>query len=320
LNVVPKQPLVRIGTRASKLALTQSGMMQRQIAVALGFSEAEADEVCPLVHITTSGDRIQDRRLLEAGGKGLFTKEIEEALLDGRIDCAIHSLKDVPSINPPGLVIAALPEREDPRDAFISLKVNQFADLPHGAVLGTASLRRQTQSLFFRPDLKVEVMRGNVDTRLAKLERGEADAILLAYSGLRRLGLGHLPKELLDPVERPPAPGQGCLAIQTRENDAHAGWLAKIHHRPTALAIAAERGALEALEGSCRTAIGAHARLVADDIDIVVEALTPDGRQRFRREASVRINGVEPARALGLELGRSIMEEGGDRLFLKEDG
>jgi len=315
---VAKQPLVRIGTRASKLALTQSGIMQRQIAVALGFSEDEADEVCPLVQITTSGDRIQDRRLLEAGGKGLFTKEIEEALLEGRIDCAIHSLKDVPSVGPKGLVIAALPEREDPRDAFISLKVDQFADLPHGAVLGTASLRRQTQSLFFRPDLDVQVMRGNVDTRLAKLERGEADAILLAYAGLRRLGLGHLPKELLDPIERPPAPGQGCLAIQTRSVDAKADWVAKIHHRPTALAIAAERGALEALEGSCRTAIGAHARLVADDIDIVVEALTPDGKQRFRREASVRVAGEGPARALGLELGRSIMEEGGQRLFLAE--
>jgi hydroxymethylbilane synthase len=161
-------------------------------------------------------------------------------------------------------------------------------------------------------------MRGNVDTRLAKLERGEADAILLAYAGLRRLGLGHLPKELLDPIERPPAPGQGCLAIQTRSVDAKADWVAKIHHRPTALAIAAERGALEALEGSCRTAIGAHARLVADDIDIVVEALTPDGKQRFRREASVRVAGEGPARALGLELGRSIMEEGGQRLFLAE--
>jgi hydroxymethylbilane synthase len=313
---VAKQPLVRIGTRASKLALTQSGMMQRQIAAALGFGEDEADEVCPLVHITTSGDRIQDRRLLEAGGKGLFTKEIEEALLDGRIDVAIHSLKDVPSIMPHGLVIAALPEREDPRDAFLSLKHDSFEALPQGAVLGTASLRRQTQSLFVRPDLDVQVMRGNVDTRLAKLERGEADAILLAYSGLRRLGIGHLPRQLLDPVERPPAPGQGCLAVQTRAQDAHADWALKIHHRPTALAIAAERGALEALEGSCRTAIGAHARLVADDLDLVVEALTPDGRQRFRREASVRIAGEGPARALGLELGKSILEEGGEQLFL----
>lgn len=311
-----KQPLVRIGTRASKLALTQSGMMQRAITVALGYPEAAADEVAPLIQITTSGDRIQDRRLLEAGGKGLFTKEIEEALLDGRIDCAIHSLKDVPSIMPDGLVIGAYPEREDPRDAFLSVKYASFEDLPQGAVLGTASLRRQTQSLFVRPDLDVQVMRGNVDTRLAKLERGEADAILLAYSGLRRLGLGHLPRQLLDPVERPPAPGQGCLAIQVREQDSGAEWLKAIHHRPTALAIAAERGALEALEGSCRTAIGAHARLVADDIDIVVEALTPDGRQRFRREAAVHLTGIETARALGLELGRSILEEGGERLLL----
>src|SRR5204862_548096 len=131
LNAVAKQPLVRIGTRASKLALTQSGMMQRAIAVALGFDEAQADEVAPLVQITTSGDRIQDRRLLEEGGKGLFTKEIEEALLDGRIDVAIHSLKDVPSVVPKGLVIAALPEREDPRDAYLSLKYDRFEDLPH---------------------------------------------------------------------------------------------------------------------------------------------------------------------------------------------
>lgn len=312
-----KQPLVRIGTRASKLALTQSGMMQRQIAVAMGYAESEADEVAPLVEIITSGDRIQDRRLLEAGGKGLFTKEIEEALLDGRIDVAIHSLKDVPSISPAGLTIAALPEREDPRDAFMSVKYASFEDLPQGAVLGTASLRRQTQSLFLRPDLDIHLLRGNVDTRLAKLERGEVDATLLAYSGLRRLGLGHLPKQLLDPIERPPAPGQGCLAIQTRTQDAKADWLAKIHHHPTAIAIAAERGALEALEGSCRTAIGAHARLIGDDIDLVVEALTPDGAERFRREASVRITGEGPARALGLELGRSIMDEGGARLFLQ---
>ncbi|MDB5452876.1 MAG: hydroxymethylbilane synthase [Caulobacteraceae bacterium] len=311
-----KQPLVRIGTRASKLALTQSGMMQRKIAVALGYSEDEADAVAPLVEIITSGDRIQDRRLLEAGGKGLFTKEIEEALLDGRIDVAIHSLKDVPSIMPGGLVIAALPEREDPRDAFVSVRHASFEDLPQGAVLGTASLRRQTQSLFVRPDLDVQVMRGNVDTRIAKLERGEADAILLAYSGLKRLGLGHVPRQLLDPVERPPAPGQGCLAIQTREHDAGADWVTKLRHHPTAIVIAAERGALEALEGSCRTAIGAHARLVADDLDLVVEALTPDGKARFRREASVRITGEGPARALGLELGRSILEEGGERLFL----
>ncbi|CAN5137003.1 hydroxymethylbilane synthase [soil metagenome] len=315
-QAVALKPLVRIGTRASKLALTQSGIMQRAIAAALGYGPEDAEAVAPLIQITTSCDRIQDRRLLEEGGKGLFTKEIEEALLGGRIDCAVHSMKDVPSIRPHGLVIAAIPEREDPRDAFLSRSHASFADLPHGAVLGTASLRRQTQSLFLRPDLDVQVMRGNVDTRLAKLERGEADAILLAYSGLRRLGLGHLPTELLDPIQRPPAPGQGALAIETRTDDAHADWLKAIHHAPSAITVAAERGALEALEGSCRTAIGAHARILGDNLDIIVEALTPDGKERFRREASMHLTGITPARALGHELGRSILEEGGARLML----
>jgi len=314
--VTSKSFKVRIGTRGSKLAVTQSRMMQQRICAALGHDLAEADDVCPLVIITTSGDIIQDRRLLEAGGKGLFIKEIEEAMLDGRIDCAIHSMKDVPAQLPLGLVIAAIPEREDPRDAFISHKAARFEDLPHGAKLGTASLRRQTQCLFKRPDLVVELFRGNVDTRLAKLEAGVVDATLLALSGLNRLGLSHVAASLIDPIESPPAPGQGALAIESRAELANEPWLQALHHAPTALCVAAERGALEALEGSCRTAIGAHARLVADDLDIVVEALTPDGRKRFRREASVRMTGIGPARALGLELGRSIAEEAGGILAL----
>ena len=157
--------------------------MQRRIAAALGAPPEEADRVAPLVVITTSGDRIQDRRLLEVGGKGLFTKEIEEALLDGRIDCAIHSLKDMPVMAPEGLVLAAIPEREDPRDAFISLTADRLEDLPQGARLGTASLRRQAQCLNLRPDLDVRMLRGNVDTRLEKLRAGEADAILLRPPG-----------------------------------------------------------------------------------------------------------------------------------------
>jgi hydroxymethylbilane synthase len=313
---VNTQPSVRIGTRGSKLALTQSRMMQRRIAAALGADPDDADRVCPLTVITTSGDIIQDRRLLEVGGKALFVKEIEEAMLAGLIDCAIHSMKDVPAELPHGLVIAAIPEREDPRDAFVSLKYDSFDAMPKGGRLGTASLRRQTQSLFRRPDLDVVMLRGNVDTRIAKLERGEADAILLAQSGLNRLGLGDLHKELLDPNDRPPAPGQGALAIEARHADLDAPWLKALRHAPTALCVAAERGALEALEGSCRTAIGAYARIVGDDIDLIVEALTPDGTERFRREASMRISGEGPARALGLELGRSIREEGGARLAL----
>ena len=311
------QPPIRIGTRASKLARTQSGQMQLRIAAALGAGPERADEVAPLVLITTSGDRIQDRRLLEAGGKGLFVKEIEEALLDGRIDCAVHSMKDMPAELPAGLCIAAIPEREDPRDALISRNGARFDVLPEGARLGTASLRRQAQALHRRPDLRIEMLRGNVDTRLARLEAGEFDAILLAAAGLRRLGLEDHITEFLDPVEAPPAPGQGALAIQTRTADSDAPWLAALRDAPTLIAVAAERGALEALEGSCRTAVGAHARLVGRRVSLIVEALTPDGAERFRLEDSVILSGdadAEEARALGLRLGLDIRAAAGDRI------
>jgi hydroxymethylbilane synthase len=293
-------------------------MMQRAIARALGADPEQADEAAPLVLITTSGDRIQDRRLLEAGGKGLFVKEIEEALLDGRIDCAVHSLKDMPAEQPPGLVIAATPEREDPRDAFLSLSAKRFDDLPRGARLGTASLRRQAQALHRRPDLQIVMVRGNVDTRLAKLDAGEFDGLVLAMSGLNRLGLGGRAQEAFDPVEAPPAPGQGALAIQTRAEDADAPWLQALRHRPTALAAAAERGALEALEGSCRTAIGAHARIEAGQLVMTVEALTPDGARRFREEGRLPRPASEAtdadARAFGLDLARAVRAAAGDSI------
>lgn len=293
--------------------------MQRRIAAALGAPPEEADRVAPLVVITTSGDRIQDRRLLEVGGKGLFTKEIEEALLDGRIDCAIHSLKDMPVASPEGLILAAIPEREDPRDAFLSLTADRLEDLPPGARLGTASLRRQAQCLNLRPDLDVRMLRGNVDTRLEKLRGGEADAILLAASGLNRLGLGDLPRSFIDPRLSPPAPGQGALAIQTREADRDAPWLAALRHAPTALAVAAERGAMAALEGSCRTAIGAHAFADGEDLVLAVEALSPDGVHRFRGEARMpAAAGPAAAALLGLELGRRIQAEGGDLIVLAD--
>ncbi|MDO9336889.1 MAG: hydroxymethylbilane synthase [Caulobacter sp.] len=314
------QPVVRIGTRASKLALAQSRMMQLRIATALGAPD-RTDEVAPLVRITTTGDRIQDRRLLEVGGKALFTKEIEEALLDGRIDAAVHSMKDVPAEMPPGLAIAAIPEREDPRDAFISDQWETLEDLPRGARLGTASLRRAAQCLAARPDLEIVMLRGNVDTRLAKLARGEADAILLAASGLNRLGLGSVVKSFLDPVVNPPAPGQGALAIQTRIEDIHADWLTAVCDLDTVITVAAERGALAALEGSCRTAIGAHALLKDRHLTLIVEALTPDGQQRFRREGGVMLpdEGAEAAaRALGAELGDAVRLEGGDAIVLHE--
>ncbi len=295
--------------------------MQARIAAALGGSPGEEEAYAPLIPIVTTGDRIQDRRLMEIGGKGLFTKEIEEALLDGRIDCAIHSLKDMPAELPPGLILAATPEREDPRDAFISNICDRLEDLPHGARLGTASLRRQAQALHVRPDLEIVMLRGNVDTRLAKLERGDADAILLAQSGLNRLGLGHLPKSWLDPIACPPAPGQGALVIETRLEDVNAGWLDAVRCRPTTICVAAERGALYALEGSCRTAIGAYAILDGHRLSMIVEALTPDGVQRFRRDGDLTLDGsddVAAARQLGLSLGAAVRAEGGDALILPD--
>jgi hydroxymethylbilane synthase len=267
--------------------------------------------------VTTSGDRIQDRTLTEIGGKALFTKEIEEGLLAGRFHCAVHSMKDMPAEDPPGLVIAAVPPREDPRDAFLSLSYASVGAMPAGARLGTASLRRAAQALHRRADLAIIPLRGNVDTRLAKMERGEADAIILAAAGLNRLGFGHLPRGLIDPLECPPAPAQGALAIQTRAEDADAPWLLPLKDKATTLAITAERGALAFLEGSCRTAIGAYATLDGGVLRLVVEALTPDGARRFRRQGEADAIGdsaLAAARDLGMRLGEEIAAEAGDAL------
>jgi len=314
-EAVPVDP-IRIGARGSKLSLTQAGQVQRAIAAALGADPAEAERVAPLVIISTTGDRVQDRRLTELGGKSMFTKEIEEALIDGRVDCAVHSMKDVPIARQPGLVLAATPEREDPRDAFLSPGFATLEDLPQGARLGTASIRRQAQAQFRRPDLNFVLVRGNVDTRLAKLEAGDADAMVLALAGLNRLGLAGRIRHALDPIEFPPAPGQGALAIETREADAGAAWVKALNHPETALAVAAERGALDALEGSCRTAMGAYAWLEDGRLTLVVEALTADGRERLRRLGEVDAADLDAARSLGRDLGDQIRDEGGDRLLM----
>ncbi|MDY6924144.1 MAG: hydroxymethylbilane synthase [Pseudomonadota bacterium] len=310
-------PLVRIGTRRSKLALTQSGMMQRAIGRALGVAEAEIAEAVPLVEIVTTGDRVQDRRLMEIGGKALFTKEIEEALLDGRVDVAVHSMKDVPADQPEGLCIAAIPPREDARDAFVSEAFASFGELPVGARLGTASLRRQAQALALRPDLRIEMLRGNVDTRLRKLAEGEFDAILLAVSGLNRLGFEAVIRERLSLNDFLPAPGQGALALQTREGDRQAAWVAALDDPTTAMAVAAERGAMTALEGSCRTAIGAHAEIAAGKLRLTTEMLAPDGSARWRRSGEIGDAGAsdarDQARALGLRLGAEVHDAAGDQ-------
>ncbi|HEX4197063.1 MAG TPA: hydroxymethylbilane synthase [Caulobacteraceae bacterium] len=313
---------IRIGARGSKLSLTQAAQMQRAIAAALGADPAQAEQVAPVVVITTTGDRVQDRRLIELGGKAMFTKEIEDALSEGRIDCAVHSMKDVPIARQPGLVLAATTEREDPRDAFLSPGFATLEALPHGARLGGASLRRQAQAQFRRPDLTYVLVRGNVDTRLAKLAAGEADAMVMAMAGLNRLGLQGRIRHALDPIEYPPAPGQGALAIETRAADADAVWARALNHGESALAVAAERGALEALEGSCRTAMGAYAEFVEGRLTLVVEALTADGRERLRRlgEIDGDSDSLDAARALGRDLGAQIREEGGDRLLIPVAG
>lgn len=305
---------IRIGTRRSKLALAQSGMMQRAIAAAMGVG----DDQVQLVEIVTTGDRVQDRRLLEVGGKALFTKEIEEALLDGRVDVAVHSMKDVPADQPPGLCIAAVPVREDARDAFVSRDFASFDDLLHGARFGTASLRRQAQALALRPDLKIEMLRGNVDTRLRRLNDGEFDAILLATAGLNRLGFGDVIRERLSLDAFLPAPGQGALALQTREADVDAPWVAALNDPTTALCVAAERGAMRMLEGSCHTAIGAHATVADGQLSLAVEMLAPDGSARWRRNGLMDGTDLVEAMRLGERLAAEIHAVAGDQRFVSE--
>lgn len=307
--------LFRIGARGSKLSLTQTEHVRVRLAAQLG-ADVSAIEIIP---ITTSGDTIQDRRLIEAGGKGLFTKELDEALFDGRIDLAVHSLKDLPTQLPGGLALACVPEREDPRDAFVSLQAKTLAELPSGANVGTASLRRQAQALFARPDVGVVTLRGNVDTRLRRLEAGEADATFLALAGLKRLGLQDRAASIVEPKHMPPAACQGALAITTRSDDKRVrDALMPCENRDARIEIEAERAFLEALDGSCRTAIGALARVSGNQISFIGEALTPDGVTRWRREEAITLGGdaIASARVLALRLGREIRDEAGDALVL----
>lgn len=305
-------PFLRIGARGSALSLAQTRQTRDALAAILNV-DADAMEI---VAITTSGDRQQEGRLIEAGGKGLFTKELDEALRDGRIDLAIHSLKDLPTRLPDDITLACVPKREDPRDAFVSLKAARLEDLPHGAVVGTASLRRQAQTLFQRGDLQIVTLRGNVDTRLRKLEDGVADATYLALAGLKRLGLESRAASLVDPTIIPPAACQGALAITTRADDTRArDAVAPLQDPAARLEIEAERGFLTALDGSCRTPIAALGRLNGRELSFIGETLTPDGAQRWRRDARAAISTEAEARALGDALGHEIRDEAGDALM-----
>ncbi|CAK0764926.1 Porphobilinogen deaminase [Azospirillaceae bacterium] len=274
--------VVRIGTRGSPLALAQAEMV-RNLLIAAYPALAEPGAI-ELIVIRTSGDRIQDRALAEIGGKGLFTKEIEEALLDGHIDMAVHSLKDVPTWMPEGLDIVCVLPREDPRDALFSAGGGGLENLPREAVVGTSGLRRQAQVLSVRPDVKVVPLRGNVETRLRKLANGEVDATLLAVAGLRRLGMQDRIQRVLEMDEMLPAVAQGAVGVECRVEDIETRMLlTPLHCQMTAACVAAERAVLAELDGSCRTPIAAHARF-DDEFRLELMALvgSPDGRRLFR--------------------------------------
>lgn len=265
--------------------------------------------------ITTSGDRIQDRTLAEIGGKGLFTKEIEEALLAKRIDAAVHSMKDVPTWLPDGLEIAAILPREDPRDALFAGTARTLAALPQNAVVGTASLRRQALVLLARPDVKVVPLRGNVGTRLRKLADGQVDATLLAVAGLKRLGRADQDHAILEPEEMLPAVAQGAIGLEIRQNDARTReWLAAIHDEASACEVAAERACLEVLDGSCRTPIAALARLRDSNGALHLRALVawPDGSKALRAE---RRADPSDAAAMGRDAGAELRAAAGADFF-----
>jgi hydroxymethylbilane synthase len=300
---------LKLGSRGSPLALAQS----HQVAAMLARQAGTDVSAFPIETFMTSGDRIQGR-LQEAGGKGLFTKELDEALLDGRIDAAIHSMKDLPTRMPAGIVLACVPAREDQRDAFIATRAKSLMELPAGATVGTASLRRQAQTLHLRPDLKVEMLRGRVETRLARIESSAFDATYLALAGLKRLGLEKHAASLVDSEQMPPAPGQGALAITARVGDEKTlALLAPLNIAEHAITTTAERSFLEALDGSCRTPIAAMASISDGQLSFLGEVLTPDGKHCWRRRQTVTLDGdgMITARALGLRLGADIKTEAG---------
>ena len=266
-----------------------------------------------IVPISTSGDRILDRPLSEVGGKGLFTKEIEEALLDGRIDFAVHSSKDMATVLPAGLELSVFLPREDPRDAFIGRAVRAIAELPDGATIGSSSLRRQALLRRMRPDVRVVTFRGNVQTRLRKLEEGQVDGTLLANAGLRRLGLDQVITELLPVESFPPAPGQGAICVETRTGDRRiAELLAPINHAPTCAALACERAFLATLDGSCRTPIAGHATVDGELLRFSGLVITPDGREWYDIAAE---GSIVDADRIGRDAGAAIRARAGAKFF-----
>ncbi len=303
------QPIFKIGTRGSPLALAQAYETRDRLMAAHELAETRFE----VVVIKTTGDRIQDRPLGEIGGKGLFTKEIEEALLDRSIDLAVHSMKDMPVEQPAGLVLDCYLPREDVRDAFVSLKFKSIADLPQGARLGSSSLRRRAQILQMRPDIKVVEFRGNVQTRLRKLDEGVADATFLAMAGLNRLGNAHIAQSAIDVDQILPAVAQGAIGIERRtDNTEIQAMLSAISDVDTATRLAAERAFLEALDGSCQTPIAGLATLEGHNLTLQGQILRMDGSDQVSGQISgLAKDGVDLGRALAADL----LEKSGGNFF-----
>ncbi len=299
--------ILKIGTRGSKLALAQSRWVKERIEAQYSHIRVE------LVEIKTTGDKIIGSPLSKIGGKGLFVKEIEEALMEGQVDVAVHSMKDVPTELPEGLMISTFPEREDPHDALVSLGDQPIDQVPKGSKVGTSSLRRAAQLLFVRPDLELAPLRGNIDTRLRKLKSGDLSAIVLAVSGLKRLGLTNRISQVIPYEHLLPAVGQGALALEVRtDNDETVEMLRFMNHEPSEITIKAERAFLRELEGGCQVPIAAFAHL--DGQGLVVEGLVaePDGSKLIRDDTSGEKG---QAKELGITLARRLLNQGADRIL-----
>ena len=307
LTLHTMKSLVRIATRKSPLALWQAHFVKEKLQALYPALQVE------LIPMTTRGDKILDSPLAKVGGKGLFVKELEQAILEGRADIAVHSMKDVPVEFPEGLALCVICEREDPRDAFVSNHFASLAQLPEGSVVGTSSLRRQCQLRHQRPDLQVRDLRGNVNSRLAKLDEGEFDAILLAAAGLKRLGLTERITSLLESQESLPANGQGAIGIECRSDDNELlALLAPLEHGPTRCRVQAERAMNRALQGGCQVPIGSYAELEGDTLWLRGMVGSPDGRQLLRAE----IRGpASQAESLGNTLAEQLRELGADKIL-----
>lgn len=302
---------LRIGTRASRLALWQAEWVQHQLQT------LHPGLTVSLVPITTKGDQILDVPLAKVGGKGLFVKEIEEALYDGRVDLAVHSMKDVPSVLPPGLILPCIPLREDPRDALVTPDGRSFAQLPQGARIGTSALRRQSQLLHRRPDLTIVSLRGNVETRLRKMESEGMAGIVLAAAGLKRLELAERISDYLPVDLSLPAIGQGALGLECREGDARTlEMIASLHHPATAVAVTAERAFLRRLNGGCQVPLAAHATVAGEILSLTGMVAELDGRCLLKETLSGSLSQAED---LGSQLAERLLNLGADRILAALD-